>query len=95
MAPLFSSVGGVKVSIVAFQAIEPGSIPGWRRFFKTQLSATIVTCVGYIELSKQASEAYHVAFYFYSVTRHIILREPSRLQGTQSDSKFLNIKPTI
>ena len=23
-------VGGVKVSIVAFQAIDPGSIPGWR-----------------------------------------------------------------
>ena len=28
-----SSVGGVKVSIVAFQAIDPGSIPGWRTFF--------------------------------------------------------------
>ena len=27
-----SSVGGVKVSIVAFQAIDPGSIPGWRTF---------------------------------------------------------------
>ena len=26
------SVGGVKVSIVAFQAIDPGSIPGWRMF---------------------------------------------------------------
>ena len=25
-------VGGVKVSIVAFQAIDPGSIPGWRSF---------------------------------------------------------------
>ena len=25
------SVGGVKVSIVAFQAIDPGSIPGWRK----------------------------------------------------------------
>ena len=24
----FTSVGGVKVSIVAFQAIDPGSIPG-------------------------------------------------------------------
>ena len=24
----FASVGGVKVSIVAFQAIDPGSIPG-------------------------------------------------------------------
>ena len=27
---LDNSVGGVKVSIVAFQAIDPGSIPGWR-----------------------------------------------------------------
>ena len=27
---LTTSVGGVKVSIVAFQAIDPGSIPGWR-----------------------------------------------------------------
>ena len=26
-----TSVGGVKVSIVAFQAIDPGSIPGWRK----------------------------------------------------------------
>ena len=26
----FHRVGGVKVSIVAFQAIDPGSIPGWR-----------------------------------------------------------------
>ena len=25
---IFYSVGGVKVSIVAFQAIDPGSIPG-------------------------------------------------------------------
>ena len=33
---LVCSVGGVKVSIVAFQAIDPGSIPGWRtcNFFK-------------------------------------------------------------
>lgn len=29
------SVGGVKVSIVAFQAIDPGSIPGWRKFKKS------------------------------------------------------------
>ena len=28
-----SSVGGVKVSIVAFQAIDPGSIPGRRTSF--------------------------------------------------------------
>ena len=28
------SVGGVKVSIVAFQAIDPGSIPGWRTLDK-------------------------------------------------------------
>ena len=30
---LYYSVGGVKVSIVAFQAIDPGSIPGWRKIF--------------------------------------------------------------
>ena len=30
---IFTSVGGVKVSIVAFQAIDPGSIPGWRTFW--------------------------------------------------------------
>ena len=29
-SPFCNSVGGVKVSIVAFQAIDPGSIPGWR-----------------------------------------------------------------
>ena len=28
VATLDNSVGGVKVSIVAFQAIDPGSIPG-------------------------------------------------------------------
>ena len=32
IAALDNSVGGVKVSIVAFQAIDPGSIPGWRTF---------------------------------------------------------------
>ena len=29
---LSTSAGGVKVSIVAFQAIDPGSIPGRRTF---------------------------------------------------------------
>ena len=33
IAVLDNSVGGVKVSIVAFQAIDPGSIPGWRTFW--------------------------------------------------------------
>ena len=28
-----SSVGGVMVSIDAFQALDPGSIPGHRKFF--------------------------------------------------------------
>ena len=27
------SVGGVMVSMVAFQAVDPGSIPGRRKFF--------------------------------------------------------------
>ena len=35
----FPSVGGVKVSIVAFQAIDPGSIPGRRtRFFPSHVA---------------------------------------------------------
>ena len=34
-----ASVGGVKVSIVAFQAIDPGSIPGRRtRFFPSHVA---------------------------------------------------------
>ena len=33
-----ASVGGVMVSIVAFQAIDPGSIPGQRSFFLKMLS---------------------------------------------------------
>ena len=28
-----ASVGGVKVSMVAFQAVDPGSIPGRRMFY--------------------------------------------------------------
>ena len=28
------SVGGIAVSIAAFQAVDPGSIPGWRIFPK-------------------------------------------------------------
>ena len=28
-----TSVGGVKVSMVAFQAVDPGSIPGRRKYF--------------------------------------------------------------
>ena len=36
---IFYSVGGVKVSIVAFQAIDPGSIPGRRtRFFPSHVA---------------------------------------------------------
>ena len=34
---MIHSVGGVKVSIVAFQAIDPGSIPGWRIFLFNNL----------------------------------------------------------
>ena len=32
-AVLSASVGGVMVSIVAFQAVDPGSTPGHRTFF--------------------------------------------------------------
>ena len=30
---LYQAFGGVKVSIVAFQAIDPSSVPGWRYWF--------------------------------------------------------------
>ena len=40
ISSILKSVGGVKVSIVAFQAIDPGSIPGWRTVFG--LSFTII-----------------------------------------------------
>ena len=33
LMPLLTSVGGVMVSIDAFQALDPGSIPGHRNFF--------------------------------------------------------------
>ena len=39
-----ASVGGVMVSIVAFQAIDPGSIPGQRRFFVFHFKA--LACQG-------------------------------------------------
>ena len=37
-----TSVGGVKVSIVAFQAIDPGSIPGWRTFIFSSFRNTFL-----------------------------------------------------
>ena len=40
-------VGGVKVSIVAFQAIDPGSIPGRRtRFFSLRVALFSTSLVG-------------------------------------------------
>ena len=30
---VYASVGGIMVSIAAFQAVDPGSIPGRRKFF--------------------------------------------------------------
>ena len=33
LEPNFVSVAGVTVSIAAFQAVDPGSIPGPRKFF--------------------------------------------------------------
>lgn len=33
-----SSVSGIVVSIAAFQAVDPGSIPGWRIVFLLLLS---------------------------------------------------------
>ena len=40
-----SSVGGVKVSMVAFQAVDPGSIPGRRRFFDKMERAPPTTII--------------------------------------------------
>ena len=42
MNPLASSVGGVTVSMVAFQAVDPGSTPGRRTsfFFPDPISPT-------------------------------------------------------
>ena len=42
------SVGGVMVSIDAFQALDPGSIPGHRNLFTTltlRISTTIILLV--------------------------------------------------
>ncbi len=40
----YISVGGVKISMVAFQAVDPGSIPGQRtHFFKLELKTLFVT----------------------------------------------------
>ena len=36
---MLPSVGGVMVSIVAFQAMDPGSIPGRRTLFETKFSS--------------------------------------------------------
>ena len=38
-----TSVGGVKVSMVAFQAVDPGSIPGRRTSFLFFLSFSFYT----------------------------------------------------
>ena len=35
------SDGGIMVSIAAFQAVDPGSIPGHRIFFRTDIYWTI------------------------------------------------------
>lgn len=47
-APRFSPcVGGVMVSIVAFQAVDPGSIPGRRRMFFLRLESSCeASCTG-------------------------------------------------
>lgn len=36
-----TGVGGVKVSIVAFQAIDPGSIPGWRSLLRAEMRTVL------------------------------------------------------
>ena len=57
LATADDSVGGVKVSIVAFQAIDPGSIPGWRSFLVNSFRTVEGTFVDYLKslLSFQAS----------------------------------------
>ena len=58
-----NSVGGVKVSIVAFQAIDPGSIPGWRSFF-TSASEVYVKCyLNFAMTLRSAIEGKTVRFY--------------------------------
>jgi hypothetical protein len=36
--PATTSDGGIEVSMVAFQAVDPGSIPGHRKFFNIYFS---------------------------------------------------------
>ena len=40
-----AGVGGVMVSIVAFQAVDPGSIPGQRKLLNFYFFSTISFCV--------------------------------------------------
>ena len=48
LATADDSVGGVKVSIVAFQAIDPGSIPGGRTFFTDFWSVLAMKALSYV-----------------------------------------------
>ena len=45
MGKCIVSVAGVTVSIVAFQAVDPGSIPGRRNFFN--FDRYLVGCLSY------------------------------------------------
>ena len=48
---LSSSVGGIMVSIAAFQAVDPGSIPGRRNFFQKSFPSDFNIGVGGTNLS--------------------------------------------
>ena len=55
-------VGGVKVSIVAFQAIDPGSIPGRRtRFFSLRdaLFSTSLVCRSNWPIRFKSNDIFH------------------------------------
>ena len=59
---LVASVGGVKVSIVAFQAIDPGSIPGRRtRFFSLRdaLFSTSLVCRSNWPIRFKSNDIFH------------------------------------
>ena len=50
-------VSGIMVSIAAFQAVDPGSIPGWRSFFS--FSVIILTFSCYFKKWKHIYQNYY------------------------------------
>ena len=69
-------VGGVKVGIVAFQAIDPGSIPGWRKFFK--LNSLLQLLPVHIDISKWAGSHCLLVLLCHKTCHSKIIGSPSR-----------------